>query len=117
MTTRRKKKAWSESVGPYGHRIRVYEDPNSGIMYAEMRSLKELGKYCCISLRHRDKKEAVRWARTEVLKWQTEGPIAREAKPTVSRVLGLYLQHRTPQKSKSERDADERRAKMWTRML
>jgi hypothetical protein len=57
--TRKRKKTWSKSVGEYGHRIRIFEDPLSGICYGEMRDPSRPGRYICRSLGHRDKARAV----------------------------------------------------------
>jgi integrase len=69
-----------------------------------------------MSLRHRDREEAVRWARRQVAKL-TGGNEGMERSPTLSRVLGLYLKYQTPTKATSAQQADHRRATMWVRTL
>src|SRR6478735_11234979 len=64
---KRKKKAWSASAGDYGHRIRCFEDPTSGMLYAEMRD-PSTGRYISRSLRHRDKDAAMVWTNQQVVK-------------------------------------------------
>ena len=119
MTTRAstKAKAWAVSVGPYGHRLRVFEDPNSGILYGEMKDASTRCGYRTVSLRHRDRDRAVKWAHDQVAKWMNGDDELRRRLPTVAHVMALYLQHQTPTKVQSEQDADQRRAKMWTRVL
>jgi integrase len=112
-----KKPAWAESVGPYGHRIRVFEDINSGILYGEMRDPSRAGAYRSISLRHRDKELEIKWAHEQVAKWMNKEEDMRNQKPTAAFVLCLYLEHQTPTKVESERAADARRAEMFTRVL
>jgi len=114
---RRRKKAWSHSEGEYGHRVRVFEDPNSGIIYGEMRAPSRAERYVSVSRRHRDRARAVRWAEEQVKKWIVAEQDGIYQTPTASRVFSLYLKHRTPSKVRSERDADERRVRMWTRIL
>lgn len=109
------KKCWSVSVGDYGSRVRVFEAVVGGIIYGEMRDRSLPCGTRTISLRHRNKDEAVRWARQQQLKLTNGEGI--DLSPTLARVLGLYLQHQTPSKSASEQKADERRAKMWVRVL
>lgn len=116
-TKRRRKKSWAESVGPYGHRIRVFEDPNSGILYGEMRDVSRPGSYRSVSLRHRDRDEALKWAHAQVTAWMSGEQQAKDLTPTLARVLGLYLQHQTIAKGDVEQLADRRRAELWTRFL
>jgi len=114
---RKKKKAWSHSEGEYGHRIRVFEDPNSGIIYGEMRDPQRRGRYVSMSLRHRDRDRAKRWAKEQVASWVDGEQQAINQVPTASHVFALYLKHQTPTKVESEQDADERRSEMWVRIL
>ena len=119
-TRRKKKKAWSKSFGEYGSRVRIFEDTDSGILYAEARdpaSDPKRPRYLCRSLRHRDKSRAEQWAREQTIKLVTGDQSFRDPTPTVARVLSLYLTEQSPQKCASERQADERRAKLWTRVL
>lgn len=114
---RRRKQAWSKSIGNYGHRIRVFEDPNSGIIYGEMRDPAVAGRYRSISLRHRDREKAVRWAKEQVGRWMTGETEGVDRAPTLARVLALYLRHQSGHKVASEQKADDRRSKMWVRIL
>jgi hypothetical protein len=110
------RRTWSKSVGPYGHRIRLFVDAASDIDYAEMRDESNPCGYRSYSLRHRDKKKAELWAQAQVAKWMAndEQPVNRA--PELSRVLALYLKHQTPGKVASEQQGDHRPAKMWTRV-
>ena len=113
----RKRKGWAASVGTYGHRIRVFEDLKSGILYAEMRDPSLPCGYRSLSLRHTDRDRAVKWAHEQVAQWMAGDEQRRERIPTVALILGLYLRHQTPTKVQSERDADARRAGAWTQFL
>jgi len=113
---KRRKKHWSFSAGEYHFRVRVFENSN-GVMYGEMKDTSNPCGYRCVSLGHRDRDRAVTWARQQSAAWMTAGELERIAAPTLSRVLGLYLKHQSVGKAASERQADERRSKMWTRFL
>lgn len=114
---KRKRKLWAESIGPYGHRIRLFESRPSGPISGEMRDVMRPGKYVTVSLRHDDKDRARRWAQEQVSKWMNGERQARERVPTVAYVLSLYAEHETPKKVKTEQDADKRRTKLLTRFL
>jgi integrase len=114
---KRRKKAWSASEGPYGARVRVFQDPKSRKIYGEMRDASVPCGYRCVSLKHDDRDRAVKWAKEQVAQLERGAFEARSQVPTVSRVLALYLKHQSPLKVKSEQKADERRAKLWTRVL
>lgn len=113
----KRKKAWSHSEGPYGFRIRVFEDPASKIIYAEMRDSTRPCGYRSISLRHRDRERALAWARQQSVQWEAAGEQLHNTTPTLTRILTLYEKFQTPTKSKSEQQADRRRDVMWTKVL
>ena len=113
--TRSKKHNWSFSAGNYLGRVRVFESQPGGIIYGETRDRSLACGTRSISLRHRDKEKAVRWAKEQAAKLVSGEEIERT--PTLARVLALYLQHQTPNKSIAEQKADERRTKMWVRTL
>src|SRR5713226_1081403 len=115
-TKKRRKKHWSFSAGEYHFRVRVFENTN-GVMYGEMRDTSNPCGYRCVSLGHRDRERAVLWARQQSAAWMAAGELERIATPTLSRVLALYQKHQSVGKAASERQADERRSKMWTRFL
>lgn len=115
--TRPKAKAWSKSIGPYGSRIRLFEDPNSGIIYAETADPTLRAGYRSRSLRHRDRKRAIRWAHEQLAKLQQHEQVMLDRVPTLGLVLGLYLRHQTPKKCEAEQKADARRAELWKRFL
>ena len=112
-----KSKNWSRSIGPWGHRVRVFA-ADSGIIYAEMRSLKDPTKYVSVSLKTRDRNWAVAWAKKETARWQAgDLPSLGQGKATLSHLLALHATHRSAKKVESERKADERRSQMWARFL
>lgn len=109
----RKRKNWAHSVGSYGQRIRLSEDPNSGILYAEFRDPTLKSGYRTRSLRHRDRKRAIRWAHQQLAKLEAHETLQVERVPRLCFVLDLYLANQTPKKCESEQKADERRAELW----
>ena len=120
MSTKRKKKAWSESFGDYGARVRLFEDPRSGIYHIEYRdpnSAPPNYRYRTKSLKHRDLARARRQAKERVRQIEAGLDPDRDIVPTVDRVLAYYKTHHTPSKCDSEQDADERRTQLWTRWL
>jgi integrase len=108
----KKKKPWSQSVGDYGDRIRVYET-DSGIIYYDISSRGIMGR----SLRHRDRKRAVQWAKEQNAKMVTGDDIALGSTARLKKVFDLYLDRQTPTKSESQQDADRQRVALWTRVL
>ncbi|MGI9038091.1 MAG: tyrosine-type recombinase/integrase [Gemmatimonadota bacterium] len=114
---RRKRKNWSKSFGPYGSRIRIFEDPNSGILYAETRDPTLASGYRSRSLRHRDRARAERWATQQLAKLQRHERILLDRVPVLRLVAGLYLRYQSPKKCATEQKADARRAELWTRYL
>lgn len=113
----KRSKNWAKSFGPYGKTVRVHEDATSGILYGETRDPSLKSGYRAVSLRHRDRDRAEAWAKEQVAKLLVGDTTLRDPTPTVSRILGMYLAHRTARKGQHEQKADRRRAKMWTRFL
>src|SRR5439155_18153793 len=107
-----KKKRWSQSVGDYGDRIRVYET-DSGIIYYDISSRGIMGR----SLRHRDRKRAARWAKEQNGKIVNGEDIAPGPTARLSRVFALYLERQSPTKVESQQDADRQRVALWTQVL
>lgn len=114
---RRKKKSWSKSFGPYGARVRIFEDPASGIYYGEFADRMLKSGRSSRSLRHRDRQLAERWAIEQVARLQRREQVLLDPVPTLARVLGLYGHHETPKKVPGEQSADRRRSELWTRVL
>ncbi len=117
---RRKKKGWYESVGEYGSTVAVFEDPSSKIInglriiYGELRN-PATGKLVSRSLGRIAREEAVAWAagQAKALKENREVGALLNSRPTVGRILDLYLQHQTPRKSASEQRSDRTRVKAF----
>lgn len=114
---KKKKKNWSMSIGPIGHRILLSEPGKGAMLYAENRDDSLKCGYRCRSLRHRDKERAIKWAQEQVAKWIAGDESLTTSIPTVERVIGAYLANKTPEKSPSEQKADHRRARMWANFL
>ena len=99
---KRKRKNWARSFGHYGHRIRVYEDSQSQIIYAETSDASLKCGSRSVSLRHRDRERAERWAQEQVAKLMMGDDSLRDPTPTAARLLGLYIANASPRKSVSE---------------
>ena len=116
----KKPKCWSHAEGEKGETVTVYERRPGGLLYARVfdPSLAAgKGGYVRRSLKHRDQERAKTYALEQAAKLRRGLNELAEGKVTLSKVLGLYLAFRTPRKSETERDADDRRAKLWIRVL
>src|SRR5882724_8884786 len=108
----KKRKPWSESIGEYGARVRVYAT-DSGIIYYDISSRGIMGR----SLRHRDRQRAVQWGKEQHAKMVIGEETALGPTARLKRVFDLYLERQTPTKVESQQDADQQRAALWTRVL
>lgn len=106
---------WSYSAGEYGATVRVYERTPGGMIYAA--TADGDGGEIRRSLGHRDKDKAKSYADREAAKLREGLDTLRGPRPTVARVLKLYLRHRTPDKSENVQKADRRQAELWQRVL
>jgi hypothetical protein len=70
-----------------------------------------------VSLGHRDKARARRYAIEEAAKLQKGDATIADVKLKLSIVFGLYEQHRTPKKSQAHQEEDRRRMELFTRFL
>jgi integrase len=125
---------WSFGAGDRPFTVTVYEDNSSPYVQSYCRdrskdkidpetgkvvpgySQKSLGdafKSHDVDARERAKQ----WARQESARLQLGISQQRDQIPTLSRVVTLYWQHRTPAKVESEQAADRRRGQMWCRRL
>src|SRR3989442_216776 len=113
-------KCWRHTEGEKGVTVTVYERRPGGLLYArafDPSLAGGKGGYVRRSLKHRDQERAKTYALEQAAKLRRGLNELAEGKVTLSKVLGLYLAFRTPRKSETERDADDRRAKLWTRVL
>lgn len=110
-----RKRNWSFTAGKYPHSVRVFEREPGGMIYAQAWD-PTVGYSPRISLKHRDQDLAITYAEAESKKLR-DGSAALVAAPRVGFVTMQYLIHRTPAKVKAVRLEDERRARMWRRIL
>lgn len=124
--TRRKRQGrgecWSAAFGRRGETVTVYERTPGGILWARVfdPELRRRGTRCPyrrVSLKHRDKKAAGKWALAQAHELAEGLSALRRATPTADRILDLYLQHATPDKGESRQGHDRRCAAMWKRIL
>lgn len=111
---------WSHSEGERPFTVTVYERHPGGLIYARVWDATARGgkgNWRRISLGHRDKKLAKRYAREEAPKLEQGASAISERKVTVAQVFSLYEQYRTPKKVEQHQREDRRRIEMWTRVL
>jgi integrase len=116
----KEQKTWSFKAGDRPFTVTVYERERGGIICARVwdgSARNGTGNFLRVSLGHRDKARAKRYAIEEAAKLQTGNSDIERGKVTLAQVFAAYLKFRTPRKAKSEQQADERRAELWARVL
>jgi len=114
------RKRWTYKAGDRPHSVVVYEREAGGVICTRVWDATGQGgkgNYKRISLGHRDKAKAKRYAIDEAAKLQHGRSELNRDKATLAQVFAAYLEFRTPRKAESEQDADARRAELWTRVL
>jgi integrase len=111
---------WKHSAGERPNTVTVFEREAGGPIYARIWDGKARGgkgSLVRLSLGHRDKARAKRYAIEEAAKLQKgQGDITTQ-RVTLTQIFAAYLQQRSPMKVLSEQQADKRRAEMWARVL
>src|SRR6266702_805600 len=113
-------KCWSQSVGRYRARIRVYESRPGGNLYAEIAERGPGARkhhYRQFSLRHRDRDRAVQWAQDQVTLMLLGQPNVADPPPTVWRLIQAYLTHVKPQHKPAGQRNDIRAGNLWLAVL
>jgi len=116
----KKPKCWSHAEGEKGEKVTVYERRPGGLLHArtfDPSLAGGRGGYRRVSLKHRDQERAKTYALEQAAKLRQGYNELAAGKVTLSKVLAPYLAYRTPRKSETEQDADDRRSKLWTRVL
>ena len=116
----RRKKRWSHSVGDRPHTVVVKEREAGGTLRvrawdATRRGGK--GDWVRRSLGHSDKDRAKAYALEQAAKLRRGSAEITQGVVKLSRVIDLYLLHRSPKKGRTEQEADMRRAELWKRFL
>jgi len=117
---KRRGRTWSYRAGSRGCGVRVYERAPGGLLYAaafDPSASNGRGGERRVSLGHRDREEAMRFADEQSARLRTGEGELRCGRPAVARILGLYLRHRTPMKSRNVQTEDLRQAYMWINFL
>jgi hypothetical protein len=107
---------WSyEAPGSYrGCTVAVYEESN-GMLYGREGLA---GRSKRKALKHQDKERAKAWARARLQELVAGERILDGVTPTSAKLIGAYLEARTPLKaSKNTRKQDARAAAMWQKVL
>lgn len=114
--SRRRQKKWRFSAGERPHTVTVEEREPGGPLYGRVwnpvtRSWKRK------SLKHSDRERAKAWALEQAAKLARGDEAIRSGKVTLDVVFASYLKHRTPRKTETEQQSDERRRAMWKAVL
>jgi integrase len=116
----KKAKRFTFKAGDHGQCVVVYERKAGGLLYArawDRAAAGGRGGWRRVSLKHRDQERATTYALEQAAKLRDGSADITAGKVTLAHVLALYQQKRTPSKSLSEQQGDERRAEMWARIL
>jgi hypothetical protein len=111
---------WSFSAGVKPNTVTVFEREPGGMLYArawDATARDGKGNWRRISLKHRDRGRAKRYATDQAAKLQKGESEIGEGKVTLAQVFALYKQHRTPTKKPAQQVVDNTRAELWTRIL
>jgi len=111
---RKTDRVWSYTAGSYGLTVRVYERTPGGVLYACTSDGN--GGRIRESLKHRDRDKARSYADDEARKLREGLASPGGGRPTLGRILDLYLQERTPDKAARTRSEDRRQAEMLKRV-
>jgi integrase len=107
---------WKFAAGSRPNTVTVFERESGGMLYA--RAWNAGGRrFHRMSLGHRDKARAKRYAIDEAAKLQKGEAGIADGKLTLVHVFALYEQHRTPRKSLAHQKEDRRRVELFTRFL
>jgi len=110
---RKRDRVWSYTAGEYGRTVRVYERTPGGVLYA-CASAGD-GTRIRESLKHRDRERAKSYADAEARKLREGLAKPGGGRPTLGRILDLYVAERTPSKAKRTRSEDRRQTEMLKR--
>jgi hypothetical protein len=116
MPKRRKSKTWRFSTGQRGQSVTVEERMPGGALQGRVWS-PDAGKYVRVSLGHRDRDRARRWAIEQAAKLQDDEDTFTSERVTWARVFAEYEAKKTPTKTRRERREDGRRFEMWSRRI
>jgi hypothetical protein len=116
MMARAGPKIWRYRAGKRPNTVTVSERVPGGVIYAKAWK-RSTGQYVRLSLRHRDRKAAELYADEEALKLKKGEPGVRVERVTLGRVLKLYGDNRTPEKSPRVQAMDAARSELWVRYL
>lgn len=104
------------TVGSKPNTVRVFRRKGRTNIYIR-KWIPEKGRWKKESLHHADVEKAKAQAAEAHAKLVKGERALQDGKLTLSRLLALYQQHKTPSKGEQAQGADERRVEMWTRVL
>ena len=112
----KKQERWSWSSGERPYTVTVEERTPGGIIYGRVWNPRKKN-WVRRSLKHRDRKRAKAWALDQAAKLARGDEAIRAGKVTLGDVLASYAKYRSPRKSSGSQKSDERKMKMWARVL
>ena len=107
---------WKFTAGSRPNTVTVYEREAGGILYARVWN-PGARDHDRLSLGHRDKQRARRYAIEEAAKLQRGESDISVGKLRLSQLFALYEEHRTPKKSLAHQAEDRRRSELFLRFL
>jgi integrase len=111
---------WKHSAGIKPHTVTVFEREAGGMLYARVwdgSARNGKGSTIRISLGHRDKQKAKRYATVEAAKLEEGKASIADGKVTLAQVFAVYKQYQTPKKTPQHQREDARRMELWLRVL
>lgn len=109
-------KKWAYSAGSRPNTVTVFEREPGGMIYARAWNA-NARRFHRVSLGHRDKARARRYAIDEAAKLQKGDATIADTKLKLSALFALYEKHRTPKKTPAHQEEDRRRIELFTRFL
>jgi hypothetical protein len=107
---------WVYSAGSRPNTVTVFERERGGMIYARAWNA-SARRFHRVSLGHRDKARARRYAIDEAAKLQQGDATIGDTKLKLAVLFALYEQHRTPKKSPAHQEEDRRRIELFIRLL
>ncbi|CAN5242167.1 hypothetical protein BH18GEM1_BH18GEM1_08270 [soil metagenome] len=117
---KKKRRTWKHVVGQRPYQVIVYERVPGGMLYAAAwdGSLRAgRGGQRRISLKHRDREAAKRYALEQAAKLAAGEAEIRSGRLTLARLFALYDEHEITRKKPKEAAANRRAAEMFVRAL
>ena len=116
----KRSRCWSHTEGARGFTVTVQERYPGGPIYTRAYDPKlrgGRGGYKRVSLQHSSRELARKYAVKQAALLREGLDEITEERVTLARILSLYAKYKTPEKVVGGQKSDERRSKMWLRVL